>query len=262
MNRARRIFWTGTSAGTILVLWWLGSVFYPQTIPGVIKTGTALAEILTELGPYNNPWYFHVYKTGEMIVLSITISLIAGTLIGVALGTTPEFEEALSSWIYAWLAIPSLVLVFLAGIWFGFNSSAGFFAVPLVITPFVTLNMWEGARNLDDDLNEMATFLGASRYQQFRDMTLPQLVPYLFASVRSALSIGWKITLLVEAFLLSQGVGFMFKFYFDQYRLAPMLAWLIVFIAFLVVVEYGMVIPLRNRLTHWRPESSGLHAAE
>lgn len=246
----------------MLILWLLGSVLFPQTIPGIVETGTALAAILLELGPYNNPWYFHVYKTAEMIILSIIVSLIAGTLIGVTLGTTPEFEEAISSWIYAWLAIPSLVLVFLAGIWFGFNALAGFFAVPLVITPFVTLNMWEGSRNLDTDLTEMATFFGASGYQMFRDITIPQLVPYLFASLRSALSIGWKITLLVEAFLLSQGVGFMFKFYFDQYRLAPMLAWLIIFIAFLVIVEYGIVVPLRNRLTHWRPESSGLRTAE
>lgn len=262
MIQLKEAIWTVISAATMLVLWWLGNLFYPQTIPGIAETTDSLVVILTDLGPYNNPWYYHVYLTAEMIVLSLALSLVAGTVIGVALGTSETLEEAVSSWVYAWLAIPSLVLVFLSGIWFGFDVWAGFFAVPIVITPFVTLNMWEGARNLDDDLDELATFLGVSRYQRFRDVTLPQLVPYLFASIRSGLSIGWKITLLVEAFLLTRGVGFMFKFYFDQYNLAQMIAWLLVFIALLVIVEYGMVVPLRSRLTHWRPETSDLRAAE
>lgn len=262
MMQVREAAWTALSAATMFVLWWLGHLFYPGTIPGIGQTVDALVGILTTAGPYNNPWYYHVYLTAEMIVLSLALSLVAGTAIGVALGTSEWLEEAVSSWIYAWLAIPSLVLVFLAGIWFGFDVWAGFFAVPVVITPFVTLNMWEGARNLDDDLDELATFLGANRYQRFRDVTLPQLVPYLFASIRSGLSIGWKITLLVEAFLLTRGVGFMFKFYFDQYNLAQMIAWLLVFIVLLVIVEYGMVVPLRSRLTHWRPETSDLRAAE
>lgn len=262
MTRRRQIGWTAASIVTIFVLWWLGSVFYPGTIPSIGETAGSLAVILTEAGPYNNPWYYHVYMTAEMIVLSLALSLVAGTAIGVALGTSDLLEEALSSWVYAWLAIPSLVLVFLSGIWFGFDVWAGFFAVPVVITPFVTLNMWEGARNLDEDLDELATFLGASRYQRFRDVTLPQLIPYLFASIRSGLSIGWKITLLVEAFLLTRGVGFMFKFYFDQYELAQMIAWLVVFIVLLIIVEYGLVVPLRSRLTHWRPDTSDLRAAE
>ena len=225
MIQVRESIWTALSAGVMLLLWYLGSLFFPGTIPGIGATVDSLIVILTEAGPYNNPWYYHVYMTAEMIVLS-------------------------------------LVLVFLSGIWFGFDVWAGFFAVPVVITPFVTLNMWEGARNLDDDLDELATFLGASRYQRFRDVTLPQLVPYLFASIRSGLSIGWKITLLAEAFLLTRGVGFMFKVYFDQYNLAQMIAWLLVFIVLLVLVEYGMIVPLRSRLTHWRPETSDLRAAE
>jgi len=91
---------------------------------------------------------------------------------------------------------------------------------------------------------------------------VPQLVPFLFASVRSALSIGWKITLLVEAFLVTRGVGFMFRRYFDQYDLTTMMSWLIIFVVFLVVIEYGVLAPLHERVTAWRPEADGVRVTE
>lgn len=256
------MLWGAASVLVLVGLWWIGGRTLPTVIPGLAETAAALVVILTEPGPYGNPWYYHVWKTVEMILLSLVVSLVLGTVLGVALGTSERLEDATSAWIYGWLAVPSLVIVFVVAVVIGFNDRAGYVAVPLVVTPFIALNMWEGARNLDPQLAEMATFFDAGRYQTFTDVTVPQLVPFLFASVRSGLSIGWKITLLVEAFLLTRGVGFMFRRNFDNYDLTAMMAWLVVFVAFLVVVEYGVIVPLHNRITHWRPEVEGVRMAE
>ena len=262
MNRLHRLLWGVASVVVLIALWWLGARALPSVVPGVGATAEALVVVLTEPGPYDNPWYYHVYKTAEMIFLSLVVSLVAGTVLGVALGTSDRLEDAASSWIYGWLAVPSLVIVFVVAVVIGFNAGAGYVAVPLVITPFVALNMWEGARNLDPQLTEMAEFFGAGRYQTFTEVTVPQLVPFLFASVRSALSIGWKITLLVEAFLLTRGVGFMFRRNFDNYDLPAMMGWLVIFVVFLVIVEYGVIVPIHSRITHWRPEVEGVRLAE
>lgn len=262
MDRIRRGLWGALSVVVLVVLWWLGHDLFPTAVPGVGETANALVVVLTQAGPYGHPFYYHVWKTAEMIFVSLVVSLVVGTVSGVALGTTDRLESAASSWIYGWLAVPSLVVVFVVAIMIGFTATAGYVAVPVVITPFVTLNMWEGARNLDPQLAEMGRFFGASRYQTFTEVIVPQLVPFLFASLRSGLSIGWKITLLVEALLLTRGVGFMFKRSFDSYDLTTMMSWLIVFVVFLVVVEYGLVVPLRNRVTHWRPEVEGVRLSE
>lgn len=262
MERSRRVGWGALSVVALLVLWWLGGQALPTVIPGPVETAGALVVILTTPGPYGQMFYFHVWKTAEMILLSLVVSIVLGTVVGVALGTSARLEDATSAVVYGWLAVPSLVIVFVAAIWIGFNVRAGYFAVPVVITPFVVLNMWEGARNLDPELTEMAQFFGADRYQQFTQVIVPQLVPFLFAAVRSALSIGWKITLLVEAFLLARGVGFMFRRSFDNYDLTTMMAWLVVFVALLVVVEYGVIAPLHARVTHWRPEVEGVRSTE
>ena len=262
MDRTKRGLWTALSVVALVGLWQLGSVVAPESIPSVLATAGALITVLTTPGPYDRMFYYHVWKTAEMLLITLGISLVLGTVVGIALGTDETLESSLSSWIYAWLAIPSLVIVFVAAVLIGFDARSGYLAVPIAITPFVALNMWEGARSLDPQLGEMAEFFGAGRYQQFRAVIIPQLVPFLFASIRSALSIGWKITLLVEAFLLTRGVGFMFRNYFDQYELATMMSWLVIFVAFLVVIEYGVLAPLRRRMTAWRPDAEGVRLSE
>ncbi|MGQ4557649.1 ABC transporter permease subunit [Halobellus sp. GM3] len=262
MNRLQRHLYTVASVISLLALWYAGGVAFPQVFPGLPETFAALVVVLTTPGPYDNMFYFHVWKTIEMLFASLFVSMIAGTFLGIALGRNETLESTLSMWIYGWLAIPSLVIVFVSAIWIGFNANSGYFAVPVVITPFIALNMWEGARTLDADLAEMAEFFGAGRVQTFTDIIIPQLAPFLFASFRSALSVGWKITLLVEAFLLTRGVGFMFRRYFDQYDLPTMMSWLIIFVVFLIVVEYGVLAPLHERVMRWRPDAEGVRVAE
>ena len=262
MDRLRRVLWSASSILGLVVLWWLGSLAFPAILPGIVSVADQLVVILTTPGAYGHMWYYHVWKTAEMIFVSLVISLVVGTVVGVALGTSDWLETSMSPWVYGWLAFPSLVVVFLVGVWFGFTPLAGYIGVPVVVTPFVVLNMWEGARNLDRDLEEMSAFFGASRYQTFMEVIIPQLVPFLFTSVRSALSIGWKITLLVEALLLTRGVGFMFKRSFDNYQLTAMMAWLVVFMVFLFIVEYGVIVPLHNYMTDWRPEVEGVQPAQ
>jgi len=261
MNRLQRALYTAASLVVLVAVWYVGGVA-SSAVPGVPETAAALVTVLTTPGPYDHMFYYHVWKTSEMLLISLVVSMVFGTLIGVALGRSETLESTLSSWIYGWLAVPSLVLVFLAAVWFGFDVKSGYFAVPVVITPFVALNMWEGARSLDRDLTEMADFFGAGRYQTFTDVVIPQLAPFLFASVRSALSIGWKITLLVEAFLLARGVGFMFKRSFDNYDLTAMLSWLIIFVVFLIIIEYGVLAPLHERVMAWRPDADGVRLTE
>lgn len=262
MNRPKRTLYSVVSIFVLIGLWYVAGVAFPTILPGVPETAAALVVVLTTPGPYGNMFYYHVWKTVEMLFISLAISMVFGTLIGVALGTNETLESSLSVWIYAWLAVPSLVIVFVSAIWIGFDATSGYFAVPVVIVPFVALNMWEGARTLDADLVEMADFFGASRYQTFTDVVIPQLAPFLFASFRSALSIGWKITLLVEAFLLTRGVGFMFRRYFDQYDLTTMMSWLIIFVVFLIVIEYGVLAPLHERVMAWRPDADGVRVTE
>lgn len=261
MDRRRDLALGIASAVLFFVLWFIGGQLYPNVFPPVPETFRDIQEVLTEPGPYGQPFYYHVYKTAEMIFLSLGIAMVLGTVFGIALGTNRRMESAVASWIYAWLALPSLVVVFLAGIWFGFGWTAGLFAVSLVITPFVVLNMWEGALNLDPELTEMAEFFGAGPLTRLRWVTLPQLIPHFFASLRSGLSIGWKITLLAETFLFTHGVGFMFKRAFDFLDLTMMTAWLIIFIVFLLILEYGIIAPLHRRVTHWRPDIEGARGA-
>lgn len=248
MIDSRKLLIQVTSGGAVLLVWKLGSILYPGTIPSIQEITSATLHTLTSKGPYGHYFYFHVFKTFKMILISLLIALVIGTILGVSMGLRKYLEDGLNIWVYSLLAIPSVVIVFMAGVLIGFNPVAGFVAVPVVILPFITLNMWKGAANLDEDLGQMANFYGASKLQQLKDVIIPQLLPFLFASIRSGLSIGWKITILVEAFLVTRGIGFMFRYYFDQYNLVKMFSWILIFVVLLLAIEYGLIVRLRRKL--------------
>lgn len=246
------------NAASILVLgglWWAGSQIFPSAIPQMAETVDALVEIVTTEGPRGEPFYYHIWKTAEMIFISLSIAMVIGTISGVALGSSDVLGDATATSIYAFLSFPSLVVVFISGTVIGFNATASYLAVIAIILPFIVLDIWEGTQSLGEELYEMSRFFGASKFRTFKEITIPQLVPYLFASFRSGMSMGWKITLLAEVFLLTRGIGFMFKFYFDQYEITMMVGWLILFIAVLLGLEYGILVPLRNYVTRWQSET-------
>ena len=84
------------------------------------------------------------------------------------------------------LTMPTILMVFLAIMWFGFSEAGGLVAVMAVVTPFVAVNMYEGTKAMDKSLTDMGMTFKATRYLLLRKVYLPQLMPYIFSAFRYA----------------------------------------------------------------------------
>jgi hypothetical protein len=58
----------------------------------------------------------------------------------------------------------------------------------------------------------------ADRSLMLRKVMISQLMPYIFSSLRIALSLSWKIALVAEAFGVASGVGQKITYWFQQTR--------------------------------------------
>jgi NitT/TauT family transport system permease protein len=143
-------------------------------------------------------------------------------------------------------------MVFLAVMWFGFSEAGGLIAVMAVVTPYVTVNIFEGSKAMDKSLMEMGVTFKAPRTLLVRKVYLPQLMPYIFASFRYAFGMTWKIVALAETFGLKYGIGYMFFFWFGQFNMAQVLAWIIIFVVLMLVLEHGVFARLESRAFAWR----------
>ena len=94
----------------------------------------------------------------------------------------------------------------------------------------------------------------AHRMLILRQVLVPQLMPYVFSSLRIALSLSWKIALVAEAFGASSGVGQKLVNWFQETRVDMMLAWGVSFMVIMVLIDLLVFRTWARRTFAWRPQ--------
>jgi NitT/TauT family transport system permease protein len=150
------------------------------------------------------------------------------------------------------LTMPTILMVFLAVMWFGYSEAGGLIAVMAVVTPYVAVNIFEGAKAMDKSLIDMAVTFRAPRGLLLRKVYIPQLMPYIFSAFRYAFGVTWKIVALAETFGLKYGIGYMFFFWFGQFNMIQVLSWITMFVVLMLILEHGVFAVLERRAFVWR----------
>ena len=238
----------------LLLVWWAASMASsPKILPGPLHIGKTIATNLTTAGPDGKTAYFHIGLTLARIIVTFAAAMLLGVGLGLAMGLRRRLEQSLRSLLPLMLTIPTLLMVFLSVLWFGYSEAGGLVAVIGVVTPFVIVNIWEGTKAMDKSLVDMARAFKARRGMLIRKVFLPQLMPYIFSAFRYAFGMTWKIVALAETFGLKFGIGYMFTFWFEQFSMDQVLAWIILFVVLMLILEHGLIARIEQRVFAWRP---------
>ncbi len=256
-SRLKNVGLRAASIVALFLLWWAASRLMkdPQVLPGPLAIGRTIIVALNSRGPEGESAFFDIGITLARIFITFSASMIAGIGIGLAMGLNRLFERSLLALIPLMLTTPTILMVFVAIMWFGYSEAGGLLAVMAVVTPFVAVNMYEGTKAMDKSLIEMAVTFKASRYLLLRNVYIPQLMPYIFSAFRYAFGETWKIVALAETFGLKFGIGYMFFFWFQQFDIKQTLAWIMMFVVLMLVLEHGVFARLESRAFAWRRSS-------
>lgn len=238
----------------LVAIWSIASrvMHDPDVLPGPVSIGKTIATDMTSLGPQGHSAYFHIALTLARIFIAFGASMLAGIGIGLTMGLSRVIERSLMAFIPLLLTMPTILMVFLAVMWFGYSEAGGLVAVMVVVTPYVAVNIYEGAKAMDGALAEMATTFKAQRPLMVRKVYVPQLMPYIFSAFRYSFGMTWKIVALAETFGLKFGIGYMFFFWFEQFNMPQVLAWIVMFVVLMLILEYGVFAQLEHRAFAWR----------
>jgi NitT/TauT family transport system permease protein len=234
---------------SFLALWWVGSLFSaPEILPGPLAIGKTIVSTFAAPGPEDQAAWFHIGITLARIVFTFSVAMALGIALGLVMGLRRKMELAFGYWIPLALTIPTLLAVFLCVMWFGYSEAGGLFAVIMTVTPFVTVNMLAGTKALDKELIDMARAFKANRRLMIRKVLIWQLMPYIFSAFRYAFGMTWKIVALAETFGLKYGIGYMFSFWFEQFNIAQMMAWIMLFVALMLILEHGVIARVEEKI--------------
>ena len=172
--------------------------------------------------------------------LSLLIAAVIAVPLGVALGHTGRGATVIVNLANAWRAIPTLGLLVLLVLAFGFSTLT--WLVPLVVLaiPPIVVNAYEGVALVDRDVRDAAKGAGMTPWQQVTRVEVPIALPLILVGLRTA-AVFVVATATIAAYV---GLGGLGRYIIDGYasnQYGPVAggALLVVTLAVLVLVLFA-----------------------
>ncbi len=190
--------------------------------------------------------------------------VIGGTIFGIVLGVAAGLIMGWSPVVRRFLAppiefvrmIPSLALLPLFMLWFGGREVGTVLFVMLAIFIILVINTVVAIGNVPPIYAQMARTLGATRFQVYRTIIIPAIVPGLIGAVRVALGSSWAIVLAAEYLAVLSGLGRLMILSEMFFYTGRMVVIVVLFVVYSVVLNLGFLAVAR-RMTRWIPGEVG-----
>jgi ABC-type nitrate/sulfonate/bicarbonate transport system permease component len=138
----------------------------------------------------------------------LAIALIAGTIIGLAMGRSSALERGIRHYVNGFYAMPMIVVLPLFSLWFGYSGATRIATIVFAAIFSIIINVADGARSVPRDYLEVARSFRASRLPVLIDIVLPSSMPYLLAGFRLAAGRALIGAVVAEFFLSIGGLGY------------------------------------------------------
>ena len=230
-----------------MVLLWVVVYRFTVFLPAPVDVAYAAVEVVTDpetYGPVASSLLRLVLGIGVGVGVALALSL---------LSVRSRFVEGMvKTYVRISIVLPSLLCALLGLVVFGSSAAGAVLVVAVLVFPFAAVPMQDGLRALDATHLETAGVYRFGRRRTIRHVVLPHMAPYLFSAVRNSHALGWKVLIVAEIFAVRSGIGNEFQRAFDLFDLARVAVWLLVFLAIIAVIEYGVLQAVERRVFRWR----------
>ncbi len=219
-------------------------------------------EVLERMGEYvmgneaeNIPagWVFvNFWETFRKTLYGFAGALVIGVPIGILMGRYRYAKNFFFDFVYLAANVPLIVYAILGLLIFGIGDTGPAFVVGLLVLPVITLNVAAGVEGVDKNLLAMSRSFGLPTSTALRHIVTPSLAPFLFAGSRASFAASWKLAALAETFGGTTGVGVQIRKAFQGFSVTDMLAWMMFFVIFVVVVERVVLMRLERWVFRYR----------
>lgn len=233
---------------TFIAVWNIASSLLKTSfIPSPSTVIVRIFDLIT-----SGEFFVHALPTLRRIFLAFSLSFLLSGILGILMGRRSNFQAFLEFPLILITVIPSLVWAIIVLVWFGIGEAAVVSTSVLVMAPFMTIIMFEGAKAINEALLDIARVFNISTKKQLLDIIFPQLLPSFFSNLRFGFMGTWKIIIIAELFGLSDGIGYQINNAYGKFSSLDVLAWTFSFALIVIFFEKALFIPLERHYTSWR----------
>ncbi len=162
---------------------------------------------------------YYLGQSLQVMIYGLAIAILVGIPLGIAMARIRWLDWALDLPINAFYATPLVALVPVLVLWFGIYLKAKIIVVFLFAVFPVLINTYQGVRECDKNMLEVAHSFRSSEWRVWQDVLLPFALPYIIAGVRLAIGRGLIGMIIAEFYTTISGLGFMLTKYANQFAM-------------------------------------------
>ena len=194
------------------------------------------------------------YMKESLLVLlyASILAVIVGVLLGVVMGRFSVVEWATDIYINALYSMPMVAMVPLIVLWFGFKVPAKVMIVFLFMVFPILLNTYQGVKDVDRNLQEVARSFCSTEGQLWRHLIIPSAIPFIVVGVRLAIGRGLVGMIVAEFYTSVTGLGYMIVRYANAFEtdklFVPIVVVMVLGVGLMSLAKWaeGRIAPWRN----------------
>lgn len=180
------------------------------------------------------------------VIISFCFSVFLGSLIGWIRTISSFFKNFFEIPLSIIRSTPVMALILVVMFWFSSDSLPIFVAV-LMALPVISTSVFQGLHNKDKSLLLMANVYNFSKYQIFKYIKLPHLLPHFYSGCQSCFGLCWKVVVAGEIMSLPKnGFGTMLSNSQVHLETAEVMAIAIVLVLVSYILEVLLHMGLKN----------------
>jgi NitT/TauT family transport system permease protein len=208
------------------------------------------SEIFVSLWTYRGPIIENSWVTLYETLAGFLMATVIGMALGVAIGASQIVHYAAYPTLIAVNTMPKSALVPIVVMWFGIG------VVPAIVTSFlisffpIVVNVATGIATVEPELQDVLRALGARKRVILWKVSIPRSLPYLFASLKIAISFAFIGAIVSEITAANSGIGHLTSVASAEMDMALAFAALLV-ISAMGVVMYLVMAQIEQRTAGW-----------
>lgn len=166
---------------------------------------TVLAQLAAEFTDLE--FWRNVGRTMTTWGIGLAIATAAAVAIGTVIGLVPYLRKLTHTTVEFLRPIPSVALIPLAILMFGFQMPAALLIVVYASFWQVFVQVLYGVADVDTVARDTAKSFGLTRASRFRNLVLPTALPYIMTGLRLGAAVALILTVTAELLIAVPGIG-------------------------------------------------------
>lgn len=215
----------------------------------------APSEVFAAMVQYWRPVLRHSYVTLWTTMAGFAIAVAFGIVLGLIVGWSRVIYRGLYPVMVGFNSVPKVAVVPVLVIWFGIGE------VPAILTAFlisffpIVVNVATGLATMEPELEDVLRALGARKMDIMLKVGIPRTQPYLFASLKVAITLAFVGAVVSETIAANAGLGFLMTQAGSNFQMPLVFAGLMA-LAIEGIAMYALFALIEKRMTRWAFRSS------